>query len=495
MDPLTLQERVSTIAQTTTDLVDKLRQVGDPEPSFEHGLPPSLQTNACAGGSTAAAALRLRLLQQVDELRAVLTEPALLLTPEMQNPSLSGHAIVRLGIAESFPPEGTTVTALAQKLRLREDLVRRLLAHSATYHVYYESEPDRFVHTAASRLLAENPGMRDWIRLGCEELLPATMQIANAILRYPSSEEPKHCGWNIQNQTSEPIFRALAGMPDRASLFARAMSWHAREPGFSPRYLAEAFPWQSTSTLLDPAREQSAVGSPDDACDPTSPHSKPFTIVDMGGGLGHISQALLAHHLRLSEAEGHDHGTQQSCPSQHEHDNNQGEYSARRPRRRSVQCIVQDAAQVVSQAISTAQAQPATDASRTVEPRIEFQAHDFFHEQPVKGADVYLLRLVLHDWSDKYALQILRALIPALQPGAKVVVNDRVVPGRHEVHYLVEREARDYDMYMMAFQNAKERTLEDWTALFGAADARFGWPAVHRPVGSGLAVLEFTWEG
>ncbi|PYI29049.1 hypothetical protein BP00DRAFT_458956 [Aspergillus indologenus CBS 114.80] len=494
MDPFTLQERVSTIAQTTTGLVDELRRIGDPEPSFEHGLPPSLQTNACAGASTAAGTLRLQLLQQVDELRAVLTEPAHLLTPELRNPALSGHAIIRLGIAESFPSEGTTVPALAQRLRLREDLVRRLLAHSATYHVYYESEPDRFIHTAASRLLAEKPGMRDWLRLGCEELLPATMQIANSILQHPDSAEPEHCGWNIQNQTSEPIFRALAGMPDRARLFAQAMSWHAQEPGFSPRYLAEVFPWESTSSLLAPVREFAAISIPDDVCDPTNHYSKPFTIVDVGGGLGHISRALLAHYLSLSEAEGHDQGIQKSCSGQREHECDR-DHSSRRHRRRPVHCIVQDAAQVISQALSTAQAQTAINANNVVESQIAFQAHDFFHEQTVKGADVYLLRLVLHDWSDKYALQILRALIPALQPGAKVVVNERVVPGRHEVHYLVEREARDYDMYMMAFQNARERTLEDWKALFGAADARFGLSAVHRPVGSALAVLEFTWEG
>ncbi|OJJ97232.1 hypothetical protein ASPACDRAFT_46085 [Aspergillus aculeatus ATCC 16872] len=309
------------------------------------------------------------------------------------------------------------------------------------------------------------------------------MQTANAILQYPDSEEPEHCGWNIQTRTSEPIFRALAGMPDRASLFAQAMIWHAQEPGFSPRYLAEVFPWESTSTLLPPVREISAIGDPDDTCDPTTPHSKPFTIVDVGGGLGHISRALLAHYLSLSEADRHGHGTQESCLGQCEHETDPRENLAVRRRHRPVQCIVQDAAQVVSQALSTAQAQTASNANDMVESRIEFQAHDFFHEQPVKGADVYFLRLVLHDWSDKYALQILRALIPALESGAKVVVNDRVVPGRHEVHYLVERETRDHDMYMLAFQNARERALEDWTALFGAADARFVLSAAHRPAG------------
>ena len=62
---------------------------------------------------------------------------------------------------------------------------------------------------------------------------------------------------------------------------------------------------------------------------------------------------------------------------------------------------------------------------------------------------MYLLRLVLHDWSNKYATLILHALIPALKQGAKVLINDRIVPGHHEVPYLVEREARFVDLYFI----------------------------------------------
>jgi predicted O-methyltransferase YrrM len=65
-----------------------------------------------------------------------------------------------------------------------------------------------------------------------------------------------------------------------------------------------------------------------------------------------------------------------------------------------------------------------------LEGRMEFQVQDFFTEQSVKGADVYLLRWVLHDWPDKYAIQILRQLVPALRKGAKVVINDNVGPGQ-----------------------------------------------------------------
>ena len=55
-------------------------------------------------------------------------------------------------------------------------------------------------------------------------------------------------------------------------------------------------------------------------------------------------------------------------------------------------------------------------------------SHDFFTQQPVKNADVYLIRWCLHNWSDEYSIKILRALIPALKPGARVLVNDGVLP-------------------------------------------------------------------
>jgi len=179
----------------------------------------------------------------------------------------------------------------------------------------------------------------------------------------------------VQNATDLPIFRALAEMPDRAKVFAGAMTWHAMLPGFSAQYLATAFPWGSGGGL---------------------------TVVDVGGGLGHVSQALIKHNT-------------------------------------TVNCIVEDSPDVIVQGRQL-------DLPAEIGARISFQAHDFFQEQPVKGADVYLLRLVLHDWSDKYARLIIEALIPALKPGAKIVVNDRLIPGRGEAHYLAEREAR-YELF------------------------------------------------
>ena len=51
------------------------------------------------------------------------------------------------------------------------------MAHAATYHIFFQSDRDYFVHTASSRLLAENEGMRNWLLMGLEEVLPAAYRV------------------------------------------------------------------------------------------------------------------------------------------------------------------------------------------------------------------------------------------------------------------------------------------------------------------------------
>jgi hypothetical protein len=60
--------------------------------------------------------------------------------------------------------------------------------------------------------------------------------------------------------------------------------------------------------------------------------------------------------------------------------------------------------------------------------RILGMQHDFLTPQTVRGADVFLLRWILHDWSDKYCIEILRNLIPGLKKGSKIIINDVVIP-------------------------------------------------------------------
>lgn len=86
----------------------------------------------------------------------------------------------------------------------------------------------------------------------------------------------------------------------------------------------------------------------------------------------------------------------------------------------NIHFVVQDLPEVV-----------ATGASKlppALADRVNFMAHDFLTEQPVKNADIYFFRWIFHNWSDKYCIQILRNLIPALKPGAVILINDNCLP-------------------------------------------------------------------
>lgn len=100
----------------------------------------------------------------------------------------------------------------------------------------------------------------------------------------------------------------------------------------------------------------------------------------------------------------------------------------------SLRCIVQDRPEVVVDGPGRVPSELAN--------RVSFQPHDFFTEQPVKGADVYFFRWIFHDWSDKYCIRILRNLIPALKHGARIVINEYLIPEPGVLSAYTERELR-----------------------------------------------------
>ena len=86
----------------------------------------------------------------------------------------------------------------------------------------------------------------------------------------------------------------------------------------------------------------------------------------------------------------------------------------------TLRCIVQDKPEVVSLGQESLPAH--------LSGRVSFMGHDFFAAQPVKDADIYILRWILHDWSDKYATRILQQLTPALKSGARILIIEQVLP-------------------------------------------------------------------
>ncbi|KAH8754352.1 putative Sterigmatocystin 8-O-methyltransferase [Diaporthe sp. PMI_573] len=146
--------------------------------------------------------------------------------------------------------------------------------------------------------------------------------------------------------------------------------------------------------------------------------------------------------------------------------------------------VVQDMEKVVEEGRST--------LAPGLHGRIKFMAHDFFKPQEV-SADAYLLRTILHNWSDKYCVAILRALVPALKPGAKILINEICLPEPGSMPAHLEAELRLMDLSMGSVFNGKERDSAEWQGLLTRADPRFVLQNIVQPSGSSLAMIEVDW--
>jgi len=110
-------------------------------------------------------------------------------------------------------------------------------------------------------------------------------------------------------------------------------------------------------------------------------------------------------------------------------------------------------------------------------------------------AKVYLFRWILHNQSDASAIPMLRALIPALKYGARVLINDHVLSEPGKERAWDEKIMRTMDLVMLTLLNAQERTAGDFEELFRKADERFVFKGVTRPKGCRMSIVEAIWNG
>jgi 6-hydroxytryprostatin B O-methyltransferase len=104
--------------------------------------------------------------------------------------------------------------------------------------------------------------------------------------------------------------------------------------------------------------------------------------------------------------------------------------------------------------------------------RISYKAHSFFDPQPVKDADVYLFRNVTHDWSNDDCTRILMHVVQILNPRARILIMDIVVPELGFLRVFKEHLLRACDVNMLQAFNHPGRSLQDWKAIISRVDGR-----------------------
>ena len=150
----------------------------------------------------------------------------------------------------------------------------------------------------------------------------------------------------------------------------------------------------------------------------TSDSTERVQFVDVGGGSGHISRAVLAKYPAL-------HG----------------------------KIAVEDRPEYGT-----------VSRSDFAKEGIQMVPHDFFEAQPLKGAKVFYMRNIMHDWPNDKCKIILDQLREGLASDSVILVDDVVIPPTGSHWY-----ATHSDLMMLTNLAAIERTEAQFAELFDSA--------------------------
>jgi hypothetical protein len=123
-------------------------------------------------------------------------------------------------------------------------------------------------------------------------------------------------------------------------------------------------------------------------------------------------------------------------------------------------------------------------AAKGFSQRCGTEGGSFFDFVPT-AADAYLMKFVLHDWNDEQCITILQNCAKAMNPSAKLLVLESVIPEGNAPH-----PGKFMDINMLAMTGGMERTEKEYAALFAKAGLKLSRVIhTHSPM---FSVLEVT---
>jgi ubiquinone/menaquinone biosynthesis C-methylase UbiE len=121
--------------------------------------------------------------------------------------------------------------------------------------------------------------------------------------------------------------------------------------------------------------------------------------------------------------------------------------------------ILFDRADVIARARTRLEAAGLLDRCRLAEG-------SFFEAVPA-GGDAYLMRHIIHDWTDEQCQTILRCCRQVLPPHGKLLIVETVIPAGNDPSF-----AKLLDLTMLAMPGGKERTEAEYRRLLSQAGFR-----------------------
>ncbi|MEU6082392.1 methyltransferase [Streptomyces sp. NPDC047108] len=315
------------------------------------------------------------------------------------------RAAARLGVADALDETPAEAEELAAAIKAEPQPLRRLLRTLSCYGIFEETGDGRFVHTEMSRMLRDDaPNSLRYIALWCTE--PWTWDA------WPRLDEAVRSGKSVFSDLyGKEFFTYLhQDAPESAQVFNRAMTTSSRQSA------------EDVAELLD----LTGVSS----------------VVDIGGGQGHVLASLLEKHPQLR-------GTLLDLPG-----------------------VVENA-------------DPRLKDGGPLASRARIVPGDCRREVPVQ-ADMYIIKNIL-EWDDDSTCRTLRNVVEAAPPGARVVVIENLVDDTPSMRFTTAM-----DLLLLLNVGGAKHTRESLVSRMTDAGLQVG--AVH-PVNAYLHALESTVPG
>jgi len=311
------------------------------------------------------------------------------------------RAMAEHKVADKLADGPVQIDVLAQETGLSADPLRRVLRALSQYGVFRETADGKF----------ENTEISEWMRSDAPSTLRELILFLNhsvslrAWLELEQTLKDGHSRFVEVN--GAPLFK-LFGKDERlGEYFAKCMT-----------------------NIYGPEAAKIAAGYP---------FGQFRSIIDVGGGMGHILAEIMTRHQNLQ----------------------------------GMLFDIEPTALLARNFIT----------GRGLADRCKIQGGDFFVSVP-SGYDAYIMKSVLHDWDDAKAIEILKQCRKAMPSKARLlIVEEVVVPGQ-----MVGNPHRFVDLDLLVHLGGKERTQPEYAKLM--ADAGFSLTQVTPVKNSFFSVIE-----
>ncbi len=285
------------------------------------------------------------------------------------------HVVANLGVADALEETPQTAAELAAVVGANPDALGRALRLLSAHGVFV-SEGSGFGHSTASRLLRSDH--------------PQSARAVTRMLGLPIN-------WKVLETLEDSI---RSGQPSTNKVAPEGYwAWYAKHPEENALFNA---------AMVGKAHGQVA------AIMATYDFSPFGTIGDIGGGRGHLLQAVL-----------------KAAPG--------------------TTGVLFDQSHVIA------------ESAGLPSKRLTLQSGDFFKDA-LPPCDAYLVMEVIHDWNDQESIAILRAIRKAAPRHAKLLLIEQLIPDDAEPHW-----SKTLDILMLSLLGGAQRTHQEYAALLKAA--------------------------